>query len=248
MFPLGDDNTARRTTPVVVYGLILMNALVWLLQLTMGDAFTMGFSTVPYEITHGTDLVGVQRIEVGGEVHPLRHFPGPTPIYLTLLTSMFMHGGWMHIIGNMVYLWTFGDQIEDELGHGKFLLFYLLCGLAAGLAQVFYRPDAVIPALGASGAIAGVLGGYLVRHPRNRVRVLFGYNVIAVPAVIVLGFWFVLQVISQVSVVAGAGGVAYMAHIGGFVTGVVLIFLFGRRRPAAAGASSAGLSGRRQRG
>ena len=159
MFPLGDDNTARRTTPVVVYGLILMNAVVWLLQLTMGDAFTMGFSTVPYEITHGTDLVGVQRIEVGGEVHPLRHFPGPTPIYLTLLTSMFMHGGWMHIIGNMVYLWTFGDQIEDELGHGKFLLFYLLCGLAAGLAQVFYRPDAVIPALGASGAIAGVLGG-----------------------------------------------------------------------------------------
>ena len=228
--PLGDDNSARRTIPVFVYGLILVNAFVWFLQLTLGDAVTMGFSTVPYEITNGVDLVGAKRMEVGGEQHVLRHYPGPTPIYLTVLTSMFMHGSWMHIIGNMLYLWIFGDQIEDELGHFRFLVFYLLCGVAAGLAQVFFQPSSIIPALGASGAIAGVLGAYLIKHPRNPVRVLFLYNIIALPAVIVLGGWIVLQVISQVTVVQGSGGVAYMAHIGGFVAGVVLIFLFSRRR------------------
>jgi membrane associated rhomboid family serine protease len=176
----------------------------------------------------------------------LRHYAGPTPIYLTLLTSMFMHGSWMHIIGNMLYLWIFGDQIEDELGHGKFLLFYLLCGLAAGLAQVFYSPDSLIPALGASGAIAGVLGAYLIRHPTRRVRVMFAYNVLALPAFIVLGGWIVLQIISQVSVVGGTGGVAYMAHIGGFIAGVVLIFVLGglRARTGAAG----GVAGGRIRG
>jgi membrane associated rhomboid family serine protease len=228
-FPLGDDNSARRATPVVVYGLIALNAVFWFLQLTLGDKFTMGFSTVPWEISHGEDLIGAKRITVGGDSMVLRHTDGPTPIYLTLLTSMFMHGSWMHIIGNMLYLWIFGDQIEDLLGRVKFLVFYVLCGLAAGLAQVFYQPDSVIPALGASGAIAGVLGGYLVKFPRNRVRVLLLRQVAALPAIVVLGGWFVLQVISQVSVVPGAGGgVAYMAHIGGFVAGVVLIFLFGR--------------------
>jgi membrane associated rhomboid family serine protease len=234
MLPLGDDNSARRTTPVVVYGLILVNALVWLLQLSQGDAFTMGFSTVPYEITHGTDLVGVKRIVVDGHAQALRHYPGPTPIYLTLLTSMFMHGGWMHIIGNMVYLFIFGDQIEDRLGRVKFLLFYLVCGIAASLAQVMFHPDSLIPALGASGAIAGVLGAYLVLHPRNRVRVLAFNAILHVPAIIVLGGWIVLQIISQVSVVQGAGGVAYMAHIGGFVAGMILIFLLTRGRPAPA--------------
>jgi membrane associated rhomboid family serine protease len=231
MLPLGDDNSARRTTPVVVYGLVLVNAVVWLLQLSLGDAFTMGFSTVPYEITHGADLVGVKRIVVEGHAQALRHYPGPSPIYLTLITSMFMHGGWMHIIGNMVYLLIFGDQIEDRLGHLKFLLFYLLCGVAASLAQVFFQPDSLIPALGASGAIAGVLGAYLILHPRNAVRVLAFSAVINVPAVIVLGGWIVLQIISQVSVVSGTGGVAYMAHIGGFVAGIVLLFLFTGGRP-----------------
>jgi membrane associated rhomboid family serine protease len=227
--PLGDDNAARRTRPVVVYGLILVNVLVWLLQLSMGDAFTMGFSTIPYEITNGTDLVGTKRILVDGQSLALRHYPGPVPIYLTLLTSMFMHGSWMHIIGNMVYLWIFGDQIEDRLGRAKFVAFYLLCGLAAGLAQVLFQPKSMIPGLGASGAIAGVLGAYLVRHPTNRVRVLFVNRVVALPALIVLGGWIVLQVISQVTVVGKAGGgVAYMAHIGGFVAGMVLIFLFDR--------------------
>jgi membrane associated rhomboid family serine protease len=231
--PLGDDNQSRLNRPVIVYGLILVNALVWLLQMTMGDAFTMGFSTVPLEITSGTDLVGVKRIVVEGQSIALRHYPGPTPIYLTLLTSMFMHGGWMHIIGNMVYLWIFGDQIEDRLGRGKFLAFYLLCGLAAGLAQVLFQPRSIIPALGASGAIAGVLGAYLVRHASNRVRVLMFGRVMALPALIVLGGWILLQVVSQVSVVGGAGGgVAYMAHIGGFVAGMVLILLLDRAGPA----------------
>jgi membrane associated rhomboid family serine protease len=234
--PLGDDNAARRTRPVVVYGLILVNVLVWLLQLSMGDAFTMGFSTIPYEITNGTDLVGTKRILVDGQSIALRHYPGPVPIYLTLLTSMFMHGSWMHIIGNMVYLWIFGDQIEDRLGRAKFLAFYLLCGLAAGLAQVLFQPKSMIPGLGASGAIAGVLGAYLVKHPTNRVRVLFINRVVALPALIVLGGWIVLQVISQVSVVGSAGGgVAYMAHIGGFVAGMVLIFLFDRSGRASVG-------------
>jgi membrane associated rhomboid family serine protease len=234
--PLGDDNAARRTRPFVVYGLILVNALVWLLQMTMGDAFTMGFSTVPYEITNGTDLVGLKRVAVDGQSIALRHYPGPEPIYLTLLTSMFMHGSWMHIIGNMMYLWIFGDQIEDRLGRGKFLLFYVLCGLAAGLAQVLFQPKSIIPALGASGAIAGVLGAYLVRHPRNQVRVLFINRIVALPALVVLGGWILLQVISQVSVVPGAGGVAYMAHIGGFVAGMILILLFDRTRSVAGGA------------
>jgi membrane associated rhomboid family serine protease len=226
--PLGDDNSSRRITPVVVYLLILANALVWFLQLTMGDRFTMGFSAIPYEITHGIDLVGVRRVVAGGEGHALHHYAGPTPIYLTLLTSMFMHGSWMHIIGNMVYLWIFGDQIEDRLGRFKFLLFYLACGLVAGLAQVLYHPDSTIPSLGASGAIAGVLGAYLLRFPRNRVRVLFGWTVLAIPALIVLGGWFVLQLFSQVSVVKGAGDVAYMAHIGGFIAGVVLMLILDR--------------------
>jgi membrane associated rhomboid family serine protease len=233
--PIGDDNSERHRTPVVVYLLIAASALVWMLQLSRGDSFTMGFSTVPYEITHGVDLTGAKRIVVEGGAQTLRHYPGPTPIYLTLFTSMFMHGSWMHIIGNMAYLWIFGDQIEDRLGHLKFLLFYLLCGLAAGFAQVIYSPDSIIPALGASGAIAGVLGAYLVRHPGNRVRVLMFYQVVALPAIVVLGGWFLLQVVSQITVVKGAGGgVAYMAHIGGFVAGFVLILLFGRK-PATAG-------------
>jgi membrane associated rhomboid family serine protease len=227
--PLGDDNAARGSRPLVVYGLILVNALVWLLQMTQGDAFTMGFSTVPLEITTGTDLVGIKRVVVGGESHALRHYPGPSPIYLTLLTSMFMHGSWMHIIGNMVYLWIFGDQIEDRLGRVKFLIFYLLCGLAAGLAQVMFQPKSIIPALGASGAIAGVLGAYLVKYPRNPVRVLLFNRVAVLPALVVLGGWILLQFVSQVSVVEGAGGgVAYMAHIGGFIAGMVLILLFDR--------------------
>ena len=234
VIPIGDERTGREVPPYIVVGLIAVNAIVWLIQLTAGDTFTNGYATVPFEITHGQDLVGIQTIHVGGESFPIQEYPGPSPIYLTLLTSMFMHGSWMHIIGNMLYLWIFGDQIESLLGHGRFVFFYLVCGLAASVAQILYGPDSVVPSLGASGAIAGVLGAYLVKFPRNRVRVLIARGGITeMPAMVVLGLWILLQIVSQVGTTAGeATGVAYMAHIGGFIAGLVLIFLLGRKRPA----------------
>jgi membrane associated rhomboid family serine protease len=227
--PLGDDNSGRRSTPYVVYGLVAANALVWYLQLTQGEPFTYGYSAVPYEITHGVDLTRAGMVDIRGQDFPIPQYPGPTPIHLTLLSSMFMHGSWMHILGNMLYLWIFGDQIEDALGHFKFLGFYLLCGVAAAAAQIGYSPDSIIPTLGASGAIAGVLGAYLIKHPANRVRVLMMRYITHMPAAVVLGFWIVLQIFSQISTPAGkASGVAYMAHIGGFMAGAVLILIFAR--------------------
>jgi rhomboid family protein len=232
VLPLRDDDTDRRTVPVVTYALIAVNVLVWLIELSAGDRFINGYSTVPFEITHGRDLVGMQTVEVGGQNIPIQLYPGPTPIYLTLLTSMFMHASWAHIIGNMLYLWIFGDNIEDRIGHARFLVFYLICGIAASAAHIIFAADSVIPSLGASGAIAGVLGAYLVLFPRRSVRVLMARQVVNMPAFMVLGLWILLQVFAQISVVGGAGGgVAYMAHIGGFVTGLALIFLFGKRVP-----------------
>ena len=231
VMPLRDDDTDRRTIPVVTYLLIAINVVVWLIELGVGDKFINGYSTVPYEITHGTDLVGTRTIEAGGQSIPITLFAGPTPIYLTLLTSMFMHASWMHIIGNMLYLWIFGDNIEDRIGHGKFIAFYLLSGLAASAAHILVGADSVIPSLGASGAIAGVLGAYLILFPKRKVKVLMARQIVEMPAFIVLGLWILLQVFSQISVVGGeGGGVAYMAHIGGFIAGVVLIFLLGGRR------------------
>ena len=149
--------------------------------------FINGYSTVPFEITHNEDLVGMQTVRAGGESIPIRLYPGPTPIYLTLLTSMFMHASWMHILGNMLYLWIFGDNIEDRIGHAKFLAFYLVCGVAASAAHIMVGTDSIIPSLGASGAIAGVLGAYLVLFPRRSVRVLMGRQIVNMPAFIVLG-------------------------------------------------------------
>lgn len=231
VMPLRDDNTDRHTVPVVTYALIAVNILVWLIELSVGERFINGYSTVPFEITNNTDLVGVQTVQAGGQSIPIQLYPGPTPIYLTLLSAMFMHASWMHIIGNMLYLWIFGDNIEDRIGSAKFLLFYLICGLAASVAHIMVGTDSVIPSLGASGAIAGVLGAYLVLFPRRRVQVLVARQIVHMPAFAVLGLWILLQVFSQISV-AGAeeGGVAYMAHIGGFVAGVALIFFFGGRR------------------
>jgi len=237
LLPIGDDNQGRRTTPFVVYILVLINAVVFLVfqQTTSTEAgaeFTYAYSVVPYEITHNQDLVAPQRVP-GGPVVP--QFPGPSPIWLTILTSMFMHGGWMHILGNMLYLWIFGDNIEDNFGHGKFLIFYLICGVVASFSHILVDPDSVIPSLGASGAIAGVLGAYLILFPKNRVRTLlplgFLWTTIELPAVVVLGFWIVIQIFSQYTATVksgGGGGVAYMAHIGGFVAGVALCFLFRR--------------------
>ncbi|MBX7143458.1 MAG: rhomboid family intramembrane serine protease [Oligoflexia bacterium] len=229
--PLGDDNSQRRSTPVVVYAIMAANAYMWFLQLTRGEPFTNALSTVPYEITHHVDLAQTIKLQVQGQVLPLRLYPSPDPISVTIFSAMFMHGSWMHIIGNMVYLGIFGDQIEDYLGHFKFLLFYLLCGIGAALAHVYADPNSVIPSLGASGAIAGVLGAYLALYPRNRVRVMVGRDIIILPAIVVLGFWIVLQVIGQAGAAAGqASGVAYMAHIGGFVAGMALLLIFRRRR------------------
>lgn len=241
LVPIGDDNQGRLSTPFVVYIIIVINAVVFLFfqQATgteAGAEFTYSYSVVPYEITHNKDLVTPVRIPGG---HEIPQFPGPSPIWLTIVTSMFMHGGWMHIIGNMLYLWIFGDNIEDNFGHGKFLIFYLVCGIAASLSQIFADPNSVIPSLGASGAIAGVLGAYLIMFPRNRVRNLlflgFLFTTVELPAIVVLGFWIVIQIFYQSRAAFGdaQGGVAYMAHIGGFATGLALCFFFrSRNRPS----------------
>jgi membrane associated rhomboid family serine protease len=234
VMPLRDDDTDRRTVPVVTYALIAVNVLVWILEISLGEKFINGYSTVPFEITHNTDLVGMQTIQAGGQSIPIHLYAGPTPIYLTLLFSMFMHASWLHIGGNMLYLWIFGDNIEDRIGHAKFLIFYLICGFAASAADIIFKTNSVIPSLGASGAIAGVLGAYLILFPKRQIRVLMMRQIVNMPAFMVLGLWILLQIYSQVSV-AGAegGGVAYMAHIGGFIAGVALIFLFGGRRTPA---------------
>ncbi len=234
VMPLRDDDIDRRTVPVVTYALIAVNILVWLIEIGLGEKFINGYSTVPFEITHNTDLVGMQTVQAGGQSIPIHLYPGPTPIYLTLLFSMFMHASWLHIAGNMLYLWIFGDNIEDRIGHAKFLVFYLVCGLAASAAEILFQPNSVIPSLGASGAIAGVLGAYLILFPRRQIRVLVARQIVNMPAFMVLGLWIVLQVVSQVGV-AGAqtGGVAYVAHIGGFIAGVALILLI-RGRTAVA--------------
>jgi membrane associated rhomboid family serine protease len=252
LFPIGDDNQGRLTRPYVVYVIVAINAIVFLLlqQAVMtpqGEYFTYGYSVIPLEITTGVDLTQPVVLTGAtptpdrrtGRVQPpvIPETPGPSPIYLTLLTAMFMHGGWLHIIGNMLYLWIFGDNIEDNFGHGKFLIFYLTCGAVASFSQIIVDPDSPIPSLGASGAIAGVLGAYLVMFPRNRVRniVMLGWiwTTVELPAIIVLGFWIVIQVVSQYTTTfesSQSGGVAYMAHIGGFMAGVALSFVFRRRR------------------
>ncbi|MFN7621945.1 MAG: rhomboid family intramembrane serine protease, partial [Acidobacteriota bacterium] len=166
LFPIGDDNSNRRIVPMVNYLLIGINLLVFFKQLTDPD-FTYGYSVVPAEITGGRDIVN--QVRVGRTEFEL--LPGPTPIYLTLFTAMFMHGDWGHLLGNMLYLWIFGDNVEDRLGHARYLAFYLVCGLLASLTHIYLGPRSLIPSLGASGAIAGVLGAYLILYPRQSVRV-----------------------------------------------------------------------------
>ena len=217
--PIGDDNRGRRITPFITYGIIGLNAYVWYLQLTLGESFTASYAAIPLEITGGVDVTNTQYISVQGERFPIPQAPGPHPLWLTVFTAMFMHGSWMHLIGNMLYLGIFGDQVEDRLGHIRYLIFYLFAGIVATLTQVFAEPMSIIPSLGASGAIAGVLGAYWVLYPRNRVKVLLIRDIVIVPASLVLGMWIVFQLFGQASVQQGQGGVAYLAHIGGFITG-----------------------------
>jgi rhomboid family protein len=214
MFPIGDDNSGERTFPIVTYALIALNVLFFFVELSGGDAFVKHWAFVP-----GRFLA-----------HPSADLP-------TLFTSMFMHAGWVHLGGNMLYLWIFGDNVEDRLGHGTFTVFYFLCGLAATFAQLMVGAGSQVPNLGASGAIAGVLGSYLLLFPQGRVRVLQGQQVVQVPALMVIGLWIVLQLFSGIGSISSAaetGGVAYMAHIGGFAAGCVLTLVLGRRRPVGA--------------
>lgn len=210
MFPIGDDNSSERTVPIVTYALIALNVLFFFVELSGGDPFIQRWSVVPSRL-----------------------MANPSGDFITVFTSMFMHGGWVHLGGNMLYLWIFGDNVEDRFGHAKFAVFYLICGIAATIAQLAFNAGSNIPNLGASGAIAGVLGAYLILFPRGQVRVIMGRGVVPMPALVVIGLWIVLQFINGVGSItqsAETGGVAYMAHIGGFAAGLVLTFLFGGRR------------------
>ncbi len=212
MFPIGDDDSSRRIFPFVTYILIALNVLFFFVELSGGDAFIEKWAFVPS-----------------------RFLANPEGDFLTLFSSMFMHAGWVHLGGNMLYLWIFGDNVEDRFGHIKFTFFYVLCGLAATFAQLAFSAGSNLPNLGASGAIAGVLGAYILLFPQGRVRVLQGQQVIQVPALIVIGLWIVLQLFSGIGSIDSAaqmGGVAYMAHIGGFLAGFLLTFLLRGKRPA----------------
>ncbi len=204
MFPIGDDNSARRSFPVVTSVLIAINVAVFLLELSAGDAFVEKWAFIPS-----------------------RFNSEPAADAFTVISAMFMHGGWLHLGGNMLYLWIFGDNVEDRLGPVRFTIFYFLAGIAATFAQFLVNPGSSVPNVGASGAIAGVLGAYILMFPQARVDVLLGRQVVSMPAFIVLGFWVVLQMVSGVGSIADTaqteqGGIAYMAHVGGFVAGVLL--------------------------
>ena len=247
VFPIGDDNTGRLRTPYVTYLLIALNVFVFVVLQGLGtnEQFTYAFSTVPEEIRTGVDVARPVPIEAGGERATIPLQPTPGSVYVTLLTSMFMHGSLMHLLGNMLFLWIFGDNVEDDLSHGRYTAFYLATGLAATLAHVVSTftvgDNPFIPSLGASGAISGVMGGYLVLHPHRRVRVIVLRMLTVVPGWVAVGLWFAFQLISAVGALGlgprGGGGVAFMAHIGGFIAGAVLVKLF------AAGVARPGLAG-----
>lgn len=235
MFPIGDDNSEITITPFVNYLFIGINVLVFVLLQGIGsnDAFSYAFSLVPREVTTGVDLAGVIPVvnESGRVLGEIQHYQTPLPVYFNFLSSMFMHGDIMHIFGNMLFLWIFGDNLENLLGHIRFAVFYLVCGLAAALAQVVMDSSSVIPMLGASGAISGVLGGYLILFPQRRVRAIIFNFLTTVPAFVALGLWIGYQILLSLLTPSGQGGVAYAAHIGGFIAGVALIkvFAIGRR-------------------
>ena len=209
MFPIGDDNSQRHTTPVVTVTLIVLNVAVFLLELSAGDPFIRQWAFIPAEFAES-----------------------PVASTVKIFTAMFMHGGWMHLFGNMLFLWIFGDNVEDRFGRLQFLFFYLATGVAATLAQYAIAPHSPVPNVGASGAIAGVLGSYILMFPQSRVNVLVGRQVVAMPAIVVLGMWIAVQLFSEVGSIASTdqtseqGGVAYMAHIGGFAAGFLMTLLF----------------------
>jgi membrane associated rhomboid family serine protease len=229
MFPISDDNSEIRITPFVTYAIIGLNILVYLIfqQINANESFDGAFSLVPREVTSGVDLVGSIDVksETGKILGEINHFANPISVYFNFLSSMFMHGSIMHIGGNMLFLWIFGDNIENRIGHFRFAVFYVITGLIAALAHILTDTSSVIPMLGASGAISGVLGGYLLLFPNKQVRaIMFSFMMTTVPAFIALGAWIGLQLLQ--SYLGAGGGVAYMAHIGGFIAGLVLIKIF----------------------
>ncbi|HEX8098230.1 MAG TPA: rhomboid family intramembrane serine protease [Pyrinomonadaceae bacterium] len=254
MFPIGDDNSDRSTAPVVNYALIAINILVFVFLQGLGgnDKFTYAFSTVPAEIVSGKDITTPDRVLRHPVTGQQVEVPGlqrtPFSVYVTLITSMFMHGGIAHIFGNMLFLWIFGDNIEDRLGHLRYLVFYLVCGILASLAHVLttvaFSTDPsglLVPSLGASGAISGVLGGYILLFPSRQVRAIVFNVFTTVPAWVAVGLWFAFQLVSGLGILGGGsqkGGVAYAAHIGGFIAGLLLVKIFaigrggGGARPA----------------
>ncbi len=217
MFPIHDDNPTR-ITPYITYVLLSSCVLVFFWQISLGDAAqraVYSFGVIP------SVLFATRSLPVELEI---------LPAWLTIFTSMFLHGGWMHLIGNMLYLWVFGNNVEDAMGHRRFLLFYLSCGLLAALTQAVLNPDSELPMIGASGAISGVLGAYVLLHPHARILVVIPIGILIytpwIAAYWVLGFWFVLQLVNSLVSASEMGGVAYGAHIGGFVAGMLLIPFF----------------------
>lgn len=225
IFPISDDDSGLKKFGWVTILFIVINIGVFLYQQS-NPKFTAGFSAVPKEVMTGEDLVTPQPIDFQGKQVEVPHEPGPNPIFLTLLTCMFMHGGWMHLGSNMLFLWIFGDNVENRFGWFRFIIFYVVSGLAATFLHIMLDPDSVIPMLGASGAIAGVLGAYLVMFPRNKVNALFFVKMISLPAFLVIGAWGGLQIFSMMTELklpgSGGGGVAYAAHVGGLIAGIIL--------------------------
>jgi membrane associated rhomboid family serine protease len=236
MFPISDENERGHGPAFVSLAFIAMNIVVFLVLQGAGSSaegfeFTYGYSAVPFEITNNVDLTEPQPVTIGGRTESIPQEPGPSPIWLTLFWSMFMHGGWLHLAGNLLFLWIFGDNVEHRIGHGLYLIFYVVAGVVASFAQILTDTGSFIPTLGASGAISGVLGAYLVMFPTNRVLVLVFRFPLWVPAIVAIGLWAALQFLNgfgsiAVSEETGGGGVAYMAHIGGFVAGVVAGLVF----------------------
>jgi membrane associated rhomboid family serine protease len=257
VMPLGDDNSDRRTMPFINYVLIALNVLVFVVFQNMGvdDQLVYKMATVPAEIKTGKDIVTEDHVVTDpatGQRYAapgLQHTPGS--VYLTLLTSMFMHGGIAHLLGNMWFLWIFGDNVEDRMGHFRYLLFYLLTGVIASLCHVAMNlngPSSLIPSLGASGAISGVMGGYLAICPSRRVRVLLLRVITEIPGYMAVGLWFLFQLVSGLGLLGGGSegdGVAYAAHIGGFVAGVLLarVFLLGTTEPPGYGQAAGAPAG-----
>ena len=223
MLPIGDDKVEGGPAPFVTLALVAVNVLAFFVELGQPSpgalqSFIQSWGVVPKEYSTQTDLV-----------------PGiPLPFWSTLLTSMFLHGGWAHLGGNMLYLWIFGDNLEKVMGHLRFLIFYLVCGVAAAFAHIATNAGSTVPTVGASGAISGILGGYMLMFPRNRVRVLVRGGVTSVPAFVMLGMWILIQLVSGFGAIANTeqtGGVAFMAHVGGFVAGLLLVRVFALGRP-----------------